>query len=79
MKSLADDLPPELAALVHPDWRANGAAYGKCGTNSWINTRTSGLDLPAVLWLLTAIVPSSDPRRHGYRFASLLQLCWSRI
>jgi Family of unknown function (DUF5678) len=27
MKSLADDLPPEFAAKVHPDWRKNEAAY----------------------------------------------------
>jgi hypothetical protein len=27
VKSLADDLPPEVAARVHPDWRANEAAY----------------------------------------------------
>jgi hypothetical protein len=25
--SLADGLPPEIAAQVHPDWRANEAAY----------------------------------------------------
>jgi hypothetical protein len=25
--SLADTLPPEIAAQVHPDWRANEAAY----------------------------------------------------
>lgn len=29
MKSLADDLPPEFAALVHPDWRKNEADYWK--------------------------------------------------
>jgi hypothetical protein len=27
MKSLADNLPPEFAAKVHPDWRKNEAAY----------------------------------------------------
>lgn len=27
MKSLADHLPPELAAKVHPDWRKNEADY----------------------------------------------------
>src|SRR2546423_15034592 len=27
MKSLADELPPEFAALVHPEWRKNEAAY----------------------------------------------------
>lgn len=27
MGSLADTLPPEIAAQVHPDWRANEAAY----------------------------------------------------
>ena len=27
MKSLADELPPEIAAAVHPDWRRNEAAY----------------------------------------------------
>jgi hypothetical protein len=27
MPSLADGLPPEIAALVHPDWRANERAY----------------------------------------------------
>lgn len=27
MKSLADDLPAEIAQQVHPDWRANEAAY----------------------------------------------------
>jgi hypothetical protein len=29
MKSLADDLPPELAEYVHPDWRVNEAEYWK--------------------------------------------------
>ena len=29
MKSLADDLPPEFAAYVHPDWRKNEADYWK--------------------------------------------------
>jgi hypothetical protein len=27
MPSLADGLPPEIAALVHPEWRANEQAY----------------------------------------------------
>src|SRR5947208_16169317 len=27
MGSLADALPPEIAAQVHPEWRANEAAY----------------------------------------------------
>src|SRR4051812_35915763 len=27
MTSLADALPPEIAAQIHPDWRANEAAY----------------------------------------------------
>ena len=27
MTSLADDLPPEIAELVHPDWRTNERAY----------------------------------------------------
>src|SRR5206468_5424753 len=27
MKSLADELPPEIARQVHPDWRKNEAAY----------------------------------------------------
>ena len=27
MTSLADGLPPEIAAQIHPDWRANEAAY----------------------------------------------------
>jgi hypothetical protein len=27
MKSLADNLPPEFAAKIHPDWRKNEAAY----------------------------------------------------
>jgi hypothetical protein len=27
MTSLADQLPSEIARQVHPDWRANGAAY----------------------------------------------------
>lgn len=27
MKSLADQLPPEIASQIHPDWRANEAAY----------------------------------------------------
>ena len=27
MKSLADELPPEVAALVHPDLRKNEAVY----------------------------------------------------
>jgi hypothetical protein len=27
MKSLADDLPPEIARQIHPDWRKNEAAY----------------------------------------------------
>ena len=27
MKSLADQLPPEIARQVHPDWRKNEAAY----------------------------------------------------
>ncbi len=27
MKSLADELPPEVAGRVHPDWRRNEAAY----------------------------------------------------
>ncbi len=29
MKSLADDLPPEMAEYVHPDWRINEADYWK--------------------------------------------------
>jgi len=27
MRSIADQLPPEIAAQVHPQWRANEAAY----------------------------------------------------
>ena len=27
MRSLADALPPEIAAQVHPDWRSNETAY----------------------------------------------------
>jgi predicted aspartyl protease len=27
MKSLADELPPEIAQQIHPDWRKNEAAY----------------------------------------------------
>src|SRR4051794_41125436 len=27
MTSLADALPPEIVAQIHPDWRANEAAY----------------------------------------------------
>jgi hypothetical protein len=27
MKSLADALPPEIAAQIHPDWRRNEAEY----------------------------------------------------
>lgn len=27
MKSLADELPPEVAQQIHPDWRRNEAAY----------------------------------------------------
>ena len=27
MKSLADELPPEVAQQIHPDWRKNEAAY----------------------------------------------------
>ncbi|MBA4067627.1 MAG: hypothetical protein C0501_28765 [Isosphaera sp.] len=27
MSSLADQLPPEIARQIHPDWRANEAAY----------------------------------------------------
>jgi hypothetical protein len=27
MQSLADALPPELAAQIHPDWRENEAEY----------------------------------------------------
>ncbi len=27
MTSLADALPPEIAAQVHPDWRTNEAGY----------------------------------------------------
>jgi len=27
MKSLADDLPPEIAEKIHPDWRKNEAGY----------------------------------------------------
>jgi hypothetical protein len=27
MNSLADGLPPEIAAQVHPEWRANETAY----------------------------------------------------
>jgi len=27
MTSLADGLPPDIAAQVHPDWRANESAY----------------------------------------------------
>ncbi|MGL6075051.1 MAG: DUF5678 domain-containing protein [Fimbriiglobus sp.] len=27
MTSLADGLPPEIAAQIHPDWRANEIAY----------------------------------------------------
>ena len=27
MKSLADELPPEIANQIHPDWRKNEAAY----------------------------------------------------
>ena len=29
MKSLADYLPPEFAAMVHPDWRKNETEYWK--------------------------------------------------
>jgi len=27
MRSLADELPPEIARMIHPDWRKNEAAY----------------------------------------------------
>ena len=27
MKSIADQLPPEIAREIHPDWRKNEAAY----------------------------------------------------
>src|SRR5438067_11183705 len=27
MKSLADNLPPEIAHQIHPDWRKNEAGY----------------------------------------------------
>jgi hypothetical protein len=27
MKSLADNLPPEIAVQIHPDWRKNEADY----------------------------------------------------
>jgi hypothetical protein len=27
VKSLADELPPEIASEIHPDWRKNEAAY----------------------------------------------------
>ena len=27
MKSIADQLPPDVAKFVHPDWRKNEAAY----------------------------------------------------
>jgi hypothetical protein len=27
MKSLADQLPPEIVRQIHPDWRKNEAAY----------------------------------------------------
>ena len=27
MKSIADELPPEIATQIHPDWRRNEAAY----------------------------------------------------
>src|SRR5271154_5704715 len=27
MKSLADELPPEIARQIHPDWRKNEAGY----------------------------------------------------
>ena len=27
MKSLADQLPPEIASQIHPDWRKNEADY----------------------------------------------------
>ncbi len=27
MKSLAENLPPEFAAKIHPDWRKNEADY----------------------------------------------------
>ncbi|HEX4794976.1 MAG TPA: DUF5678 domain-containing protein [Humisphaera sp.] len=27
MKSIADELPPEVAGQIHPDWRKNEAAY----------------------------------------------------
>src|SRR5438128_11987742 len=27
MKSLADELPPEIAQQIHPDWRKNESAY----------------------------------------------------
>lgn len=27
MKSIADELPPEIARQIHPDWRKNEAAY----------------------------------------------------
>jgi hypothetical protein len=27
MKSLADELPPEIAAQIHPEWRKNEADY----------------------------------------------------
>ncbi len=27
MKSLADELPPQVAGRVHPDWRRNEAGY----------------------------------------------------
>ena len=27
MKSIADQLPPDIASQIHPDWRKNEAAY----------------------------------------------------
>ncbi len=27
MKSFADQLPPEIARQIHPDWRKNEAVY----------------------------------------------------
>jgi len=27
MKSIADQLPPEIASQIHPDWRRNEAGY----------------------------------------------------
>jgi len=33
MTSLADALPPEIAAQVHPDWRTNEAGYRSVRNN----------------------------------------------